>query len=293
MQVDLLSRIKDLPLKLGTFKKMPRLRFLKFYLPYADIFLPPNQDGNLWFGQHEFPLLLSACCEELMKVASEIHIKCVDYLYIDGCSHPSRLNKSSVTSPLGSRGMEPMSLLLMLWKEPLSSLRNLECSDMLDQQWKTLSDELLCLRSTYYLKLSKKSTGQDSGKPKLHILFDGLRFYERISVSQLENSNVGQYRVWFLFCAGFNFLLYLFLRRPWFQFLFSFPFQFFCTFFLYLFSHLTSLFYPPLAFSLSWVRAFFLLLFFYVLGKLCSWFLRLVEGGVCVEGRICEFLGME
>ncbi|CAJ1942235.1 unnamed protein product [Sphenostylis stenocarpa] len=202
LQIDVFG-IKDLPLKLGIFRKMPWLRFLKFHFPlHADIFLPPSQDGNLWYGQNEFPLLLSAGCKELMKVASEIHIKCVDYLYIDGCSDPSLLNKSSVTSTnLGRHGVETISLVLMSQNESIGSLRNLECSDLLDQQFKTLADELLCLRSTYYLKLCKKSTGQDSIKPKLHILFDCLRFYERISVSQLDNADVGGNRVMFLHMA--------------------------------------------------------------------------------------------
>ncbi|WVZ24992.1 hypothetical protein V8G54_003536, partial [Vigna mungo] len=214
MQVDVL-RIKDLSLKVGTFKKMPCLRFLKFYLPDDNLFLPPNPDGNLWYGEYHFSLLLSAWCKDLMRVACEIQIKCVDYLYIDGCSHPSQLNKSSVTSTLGSHGMVTLSTALISLNEPTGFLRDLECSEMLDQQFKILPDGLLCLRSTYYIKLSKKSTGQDSGKPKLHVLFDSLKFYERISVSELENSSdIRDNRVFFLYFAGYNFLLHLFLKRP-------------------------------------------------------------------------------
>ncbi|XP_017429477.1 disease resistance protein RUN1 isoform X2 [Vigna angularis] len=180
MQVDVF-RIKDLSLKVGTFKKMPCLRFLKFYLPDDNLFLPPNPDGTL-----------------------------------------------------RNRGREIRSSTSISLTELTGSLGDLECSDMLDQQFKILPDGLLCLRSTYYLKLSK-STGQDSGKPKLHVLFDSLRFYERISVGKLKNSDIEGNRMLFLYFAGFNFLFSPFLlRRPWFHFLFSFRFAFFCTLFLYL-----------------------------------------------------------
>ncbi|NP_001235633.1 TIR-NBS-LRR type disease resistance protein [Glycine max] len=184
MQIDV-SGIKNLPLKLGTFKKMPRLRFLKFYLPlHAELSLLQSHDGPIWSPEKQDELLLSAGCKQLMRVASEIHIKCLHYLLIDDCSDPSLLDELTSTEMSMLQNIAQDAGVEIILNSSIGQLSSLECSDVVDQQFKNLPNELLCLRCTYYLKLSK-SRQQDIGKPKLHILFDSLRYYQRISVSQL------------------------------------------------------------------------------------------------------------
>lgn len=97
MQIDV-SGIKNLPLKLGTFKKMPRLRFLKFYLPlHVELTVAPN-DLNFQSPGKLDVLLSSAWCKELLRVASEIHIKCHHYLLVYSCSNPSLMSNVSTTN---------------------------------------------------------------------------------------------------------------------------------------------------------------------------------------------------
>lgn len=234
MQIDV-SQAIDLRLELSTFKKfsnfkkMPRLRFLKFYLPLDPeterSLMPPSHDGNFWYLGCQVPLLLSVECKELMTVASEIHVKCVYYHFIDGCSDPSRLNELLETSTnFGCYAVETLLRLSMTLNASTGHLRNLESTDMLDQQFLTMPDELICLRSTYYVKLYEKTTGQDT---KLHILFDGFRFYERVSARELDKAaGVRGGMMLILYCTAALFLFQL-LERPRFQFLSSFSGQFF------------------------------------------------------------------
>ncbi|KAL3031650.1 hypothetical protein AAZX31_02G039700 [Glycine max] len=221
MQIDV-SQAIDLRLELSTFKKfsnfkkMPRLRFLKFYLPLDPeterSLMPPSHDGNFWYLGCQVPLLLSVGCKELMTVASEIHVKCVYYHFIDGCSDPSRLNELLETSTnFGCYAVETLLRLSMTLNASTGHLRNLESTDMLDQQFLTMPDELICLRSTYYVKLYKKTTGQDT---KLHILFDGFRFYERVSARELDKAaGVRGGMMLILYCTAALFLFQL-LERP-------------------------------------------------------------------------------
>ncbi|CAJ1942237.1 unnamed protein product [Sphenostylis stenocarpa] len=132
--------------------------------------------------QKQVSLLLSGC-QELMSSASEIHIKCHYYFLIDGCSGPKEFSitlketrQLNITRP----GMEILD-------SSIGNLSNLKDSDVDGQQLKDLPNDLLCLRSTYYLKLSKNK-GQSTGKTKIHILCDGLRYYQRISFRMLYNS---------------------------------------------------------------------------------------------------------
>ncbi|RDY12891.1 TMV resistance protein N, partial [Mucuna pruriens] len=189
MQIDV-SQITYLPLKIDTFKNMPHLRFLKFYLPlHGELSMPPSLDEPIWSPEKQDALLLSAGCKELMRVASEIHIKCLHYLLIDDCSDPSRLNELTSTEMSMLKNIAHDAGVEIILNSSIGQLSNLECSDVDDQQLKNVPNELLCLRCIYYLKLSR-SRRQDTGKPKLHILFDSLRYYQRISVSQLYNNTV-------------------------------------------------------------------------------------------------------
>ncbi|KAK7379720.1 hypothetical protein VNO78_34410 [Psophocarpus tetragonolobus] len=191
MQIDV-SRIKDLRWKRSTFKKMPRLRFVKFYLPFhVEPSMVQSQDAPIWSPENQDALLLSARCKELMRVASEIHIKCLHYLIIDDCSDPSLLNELTSTEISMLQSIAHDAGVEIILNSSIGKLSSLECSDVIDQQFKNLSNELLCLRCTYYLKLCRSRKQQDTRKqPKLHVLFDSLRYYQHIPVSELYNTVV-------------------------------------------------------------------------------------------------------
>ena len=90
MQIDV-SQITNLPLEVDTLKRMSPLPFLKFNLPTpaeAELSMSPNP-APFRSPENQDALLSSAGCKELMSIANEIHIKCHDYLLIEGCSDPS------------------------------------------------------------------------------------------------------------------------------------------------------------------------------------------------------------
>ncbi|KAK7379713.1 hypothetical protein VNO78_34402 [Psophocarpus tetragonolobus] len=177
MQIDV-SRTSNLPLREDTLEKMPRLRFLKIYNPlHAEL----SMSSHAPIREKHVALLLSGY-KELMSVASEVHIKCLHYLLFDGCSAPKEF---SVTSKEIRQRNVTHPRMEIIMNSSIGHLSSLECSDVDDQQFKNLSNELLCLRSTYYLKLSKST---ETSNPKLHILFDGLRYCQRMSFNELYNS---------------------------------------------------------------------------------------------------------
>ncbi|XP_029127089.1 TMV resistance protein N-like isoform X2 [Cajanus cajan] len=180
MQIDV-NQMTDLRLKVDTFKSMPRLRFLKIYHPlHAELSM--SSRAPVWSPDKHVALLLSGY-EELMSVASEIHIKFLHYLLFDGCSGPKEI---SVTSKEIRQPNITRPRMEIIMNSSIGHLSSLECSAVDVQQFKNLPNELLCLRSTYYLKLSN-SNGQNTKKLKLHILFDGLRYYQLIPFSKLCN----------------------------------------------------------------------------------------------------------
>ncbi|KAK7379671.1 hypothetical protein VNO78_34360 [Psophocarpus tetragonolobus] len=133
------------------------------------------------FSLHNQVASLLSECKEVVSLASEIHIKCLYYLYIDGYSCPEEFSFTSKEERqlnITHSGMEILN-------SSIGYLSNLEGSDV----DKNVPNELLCLRASYYVKLSKRMK-RDNGieKPKLRILFDGLRFSQRISFHELYYS---------------------------------------------------------------------------------------------------------
>ncbi|RDY12890.1 TMV resistance protein N, partial [Mucuna pruriens] len=188
MQIDA-SRIKGVSFK-NALKKMPRLRFLKFYLPmrrHAGLSAPAIDDSFL------------SQVRALVLSAGEIHIKYVYYHLIDGCSVDlSRLNslknltseEMSMMYKIEIPGMQKHSEVEMMGNSFFVHLSDLdiEYSDVDDvEPFKNLPNELLCLKSMHYVKYSKRE--QDTEKRKLHIQFDGIRCAKRISYKpKLHNS---------------------------------------------------------------------------------------------------------
>ncbi|XP_061355002.1 disease resistance protein RUN1-like [Gastrolobium bilobum] len=180
IQIDV-SQIRDLTLSIDTFRKMRRLRFLKLYYPlHVELSMPPSHNHPYILSLQQQVALILSGCKELMSIGSEIHIKCLHYLLIDGCSGskessvlPKEIRQQNLTNP----GMDMLN-------SSIGHLNNIEWSDRNGIQFKNLPNELFCMRSVYYLRHSK-SRGQDSGKPKLHILFDGLSYSQRISLKEL------------------------------------------------------------------------------------------------------------
>ncbi|KAK7379714.1 hypothetical protein VNO78_34404 [Psophocarpus tetragonolobus] len=224
-------RIKDLAMKLSTFKRLPRLRFLKFYLHmHAELFKPPNGDAYIWYPQYEFPSLLSEGCKELMTVASEIHIRFEDFLFIDDYSDPLQVKEILKSGKFGKQVAEAVLIASMISGTPIGHLKNLESE--VEQVFYHLTDDdrkfqtsgsIIVWSSTYYLKLYKKKMEQDGSNTKLHILFDGFRFLERTSVSLLNDSNFQATRNKFLCTAAADYLFHIFGdERSRFQFLSSF-----------------------------------------------------------------------
>ncbi|KAK7379668.1 hypothetical protein VNO78_34357 [Psophocarpus tetragonolobus] len=105
----------------------------------------------------------------LLKINYPLHLSflCHQAMFKDCFSHIKR-SKTTEHNSLCNGNIE---------------LRNLEGSDV----DKNVPDQLLCLRASYYLKLSK-GMGRDNGKPKLRILFDGLKFSQLISLDKLYYS---------------------------------------------------------------------------------------------------------
>ncbi|KAL2333912.1 hypothetical protein Fmac_015125 [Flemingia macrophylla] len=184
MQIDV-SQITNLPLKVDTLIKMPRLRFLKIYHP-VNAELSMSNRAPVWSPEKDVAKLLSGY-KEIMSVASEIHIKFLHYLLFDGCSGPKEISVTSKKIRQPNITHPKMEIIMNSSIGHLNS--TLECSSVDVQQFKNLPNELLCLRSLYYLKFSN-SIGQDTRKLKLHILFDGLRYYQLIPFSKLINNPV-------------------------------------------------------------------------------------------------------
>ncbi|KAK7379712.1 hypothetical protein VNO78_34401 [Psophocarpus tetragonolobus] len=184
IQIDV-SQITNLLLEGSIFRRMHRLRFLKFYLPFhGELFMPPSPPPS-WSQEKQNALLSSPWLKELLSIASEIHIKCHDYLLFYGCSDPSL--PFSIKMSNCEKKVQPGMEIIM--QSSIESRSSLECSDVDFQQLKNLSDDEFCFRCTYYLKLAKNGQ-QDNKKTKLHILFDGLRYDRRIPINDITYHRV-------------------------------------------------------------------------------------------------------
>ncbi|XP_057743135.1 disease resistance protein Roq1-like [Arachis stenosperma] len=212
--------ISTQPLMLSKLSKLGGVHKLANYNENDGVLILATNDLSRSMPQRN-PNIGSAV-KELISLGSEFHVKSTHHLFMEGSSVSKGLSFStkeirSINSTLNRT--EALNSSVELFKNlECSDAKALQCyaetrmellnsstgcfishdySDIDDLQLETTrKDELSFLRSTNYYRLSNCRENKHIGKPKLLVLFDGLRYSEQMSILVLGGSSLQWSYLW-------------------------------------------------------------------------------------------------